>query len=187
MTETLEKIVTKTCNPMVHWLHFPSIHQLQEKSIKDFVVRLRFSAPDCEFQCPNCHFDLQSINIKDQFIRGLQNESRQDILAKASQLNTLEDVIKHSEAFETAQRDQIQPQGSSEVMAACMSDYQKKKKEPNLPKPQTTRPCSGCGNHSHGQPEPNDRSIKCPAWGKNLFELQDPKSFCTCVSTTKSK
>ena len=164
--ETLEKIVTKKCNPTVHWLH-RAINQLQEVSIKDFVVRLRSSAPDCEFQCPNCHFDFQSINIKDQFIQGLQNESIQtDILAKASQLKTLEDVIKHSEAFETAQRDQIQLQGSSEVMAARMPDYQKKKKKPNLPKPQTTRPCSGCGSHSHGQPGSNDRSIKCYAWGK---------------------
>ena len=71
--ETLEEIVRKKCNPMVHRLHFRCIHQLQEES--GFVVKLRSSASDCEFQCPNCHFDLQSINIKDQFIRGLQNES----------------------------------------------------------------------------------------------------------------
>ena len=183
----LKRLSQKKCNPMVHWLHFRSIHQLQEESIKDFVVRLKSSAPDCEFQCPNCHFDLQSINIKDQFIRGLQNESIQtDILAKASQLKTLEDVIKHSEAFETAQRDQIQLQGSSEVMAARMSDYQKKKKEPNLSKPQTTRPCSGCGSHSHGQPGSNDRSIKCPAWGQNCLNCKIPNHFAR-VSTAKSK
>ena len=173
MIETLEKIVTKQCNPTVHQLHFRSVHQLQEESIKDFVVRLRSSAPDCEFQCPSCHFDLQSINIKDQFIRGLQNESIQ-IDRKASQLKTLEDVVKHSEAFETAQCDQIQLQGSSEVMAARMSDYQKKKKEPNLPKPQTTRPCSGCGSHSHGQPGSNDRSTKFPAWVKNCLNCKIP-------------
>ena len=74
-------------------------------------------------------------------------------MAKASQLKTLEHVIKHSEAFETAKRDQIQLQGRSEVMAARMSDYQKKEKEPdlpNLPKPQTTRPFNGCGSHLHG-------------------------------------
>ena len=178
MIEILEKIVTKQCNPTVHQLNFRSIHQLQEESIKDFVVRLRSSAPDCEFQCPNCHFDLQSINIKHQFIRGLHNESIQtDILAKASQLKTLEDVIKHSEAFETAQRDQIQLQGSSEVMAARMSDYQKKKKEPNLSKPKTTRPCSGCGSHSHDQPGSNDRSTKCPAWGKNCLNCKIPNHF----------
>ena len=59
-----------------------------------------------------------------------------------------------------------------------MSDYQKKKKEPNLPKPQTTRPCSGgCGRHSHGQPESNDRSIKCPAWGKNCLNCKIPNPF----------
>ena len=167
MTATLEKIVTKKCNRTVHRLRFRSIHQLQEDSIKDFVVILRSSAPDYKFQCPNCPFDLHSINTKDQFIRGLQNKSIQtDISAKASQLNTLENVIKHSETFETAQRDQIQPRGSSEVMAARISDYQKKKKEPNLLKPQTSRPCSGCGSHSHSQPGSNDRSTKCLAWGK---------------------
>ena len=106
------------------------------------------------------------------------NESIQtDILAKASQLKTLEDVIKHSEAFETAQHDQIQLQGSSEVMAACMSDYQKKKKEPNLPKPQTTRPCGGCGSHPHGQPGSNDRSTKCPTWGKSCLNCKIPNHF----------
>ena len=112
MIETLEKIKDcyKKCNPAVHRLHFLSIYQLQEESIKDFVVRLRSSASDCEFQCPDCHFDLQSINTKDQFIQGLQNERH---ISKVSQLKTLEDVIKHSEAFKTAQRDQIQLQGSS--------------------------------------------------------------------------
>ena len=139
--------------PATFLIYSPTTGRINQR----FCCYIRSSAPDCKFQCPNCHFDFQSINIKDQFIRGLHNESIQtDILAKASQLKTLEDVIKHSEAFETAQRDQIQLQGSSEVMAARMSDYQKKKKEPNLPKPQTTRPCSGCGSHSHGQPGSND-------------------------------
>ena len=188
MMETLEKIVTKQCNPPVHWLHFRSVHQLQEESIKDFVVRLRSSAPNCEFQCPNCHFDLQSINIKDQFIRGLHNESIQtDIIAKASQLKTLEDVIKHSEAFETAQCDQIQLQGSSEVMAAHMSAYQKKKKEPNLPKPQITHPCSGCGSYLHGQLGSNDRSTKCPAWEKNCLNCKIPNHFArVCQQQSQS-
>ena len=58
-----------------------------------------------------------------------------------------------------------------------MSDYQKKKKEPNLPKPQTTRPCSGCGSHSHGQPGSNDRSVKCPACGKNCLNCKIPNHF----------
>ena len=62
-------------------------------------------------------------------------------------------------------------------MAACMSDYTKKKKEPNLPQPQTTRPCSGCGSHSHGQPGSNDRSIKCPVWGKNCLNCKIPNHF----------
>ena len=63
------------------------------------------------------------------------------------------------------------------MMAARISDYQKKKKEPNLPKPQTTHPCSGCGSHSHGQPGSNDRSTKCPAWGKNCLNCKIPNHF----------
>ena len=49
MIETLEKIVTKKCNPMVNRLHFRSIHQLQEESIKDFVVRLGPQHPIASF------------------------------------------------------------------------------------------------------------------------------------------
>ena len=51
--------------------------------IQEFVVRLISLAPDCEFTFPNCTFDLQSNHIRDQFIRGLYNETLQaDILGR---------------------------------------------------------------------------------------------------------
>ena len=54
-----------------------------------------------------CNYDLQSINIRDQFTRGLCNETLQtDILAKDDHLKELESVIKHAEVFQLTQCDQ---------------------------------------------------------------------------------
>ena len=107
LLKTLKQIVTKQSNPAIHRLNFSSLRQSETESIKEFLIRLKSTSPDCEFTCPSCDFDLQPIHVKDQLIRGLENENLQtDILAKASQLKTLEDVIRHAEAFETAQRDQ---------------------------------------------------------------------------------
>ena len=96
MLSVTEKIVTKSMNPAVHWMNFGNLLQSEGKSIKDFLVRLRSLAVDCEFSCLACKTDISSINIKDQFIRGLKNETLQtDILAKATQLKTIDDVVKH--------------------------------------------------------------------------------------------
>ena len=102
----IESIVTSQSNPSVHRMTFSAITQSERETMQDFLVRLRSTAQDCEFSCPSCHFDLQSINVKDQFTRGLYNETLQtDILAKAGHLNTLGQIVKHAEAFESALRD----------------------------------------------------------------------------------
>ena len=75
-----------------------------------------------------------------------------DILAKASQLSTLEQVIKHASAYEAAQHDQGKLQ-THEAMT-IRSEYKKLKEAP-LHKNKPTRPCPGCGSHSHGQPKTN--------------------------------
>ena len=50
---------------------------------------------------------IQDIHLKDQLIKGINNESLQtDILAKANHLKTLEDIIKHAEVFQAALCDQ---------------------------------------------------------------------------------
>ena len=95
---------------------------MKAESIKDFLMRIRPLAVDCEFSCPACKTDISSINIKDQLIRSLHNETLQtDILAKATQLKTIDNIVKHAEAFETALRDQSQLHSSAEVHATCAS------------------------------------------------------------------
>jgi len=114
----LETIVTKQSNPTVHRMNFSSMIQSPNEQIKDYLIRLKTYATDCEFTCSNCQFDLSSSHIKDQFIRGLHNDVLQtDILAKAGSLKTLEDIVKHSEAFETAINDQLKLQTSANAMA----------------------------------------------------------------------
>ena len=114
---TLENIVTKRSNPTVHRMKFSNITQSDNELIKDYVVRLNSAAKDCEFECPSCSHCLQPIHVKDQFIRGLRNSILQtDILAKPNILVKLEDIIRHSEAFETALYDQSKLQDSSEIV-----------------------------------------------------------------------
>ena len=98
--------------------------------IQKFVIRLKSVAPDCEFTCSNCQHDIQEQhNIKDQLIRGLFNEILQtDILAKASHLQFLADIIRHVKAFEAAQCDHNHLQQLSEVQAfRSSSSYRKTK------------------------------------------------------------
>ena len=101
--------MTRKTNPAVHRLNFRSLSQSEGEQTKNFLVRLKASAKDCMFECPACKHDLSEMNIKDQLIRGLSNHSLQtDILAKADQLQELESIIKHAEAFETALHDQAE-------------------------------------------------------------------------------
>ena len=105
----MKLLLQKKSNPAVHRLTFSSLFQSEGEPINDFIIRLKSVSPDCEFTCPGCHKDLQPFHIKDQLIRGLHDETLQtDILAKASHLLKLEDVIKHAQAYESAQRDQFE-------------------------------------------------------------------------------
>ena len=120
----LEGIVTKRSNPTVHRVKFSNIIQNDGELVKDYVVRLNSAAKDCEFACPSCGHDLQQTNVKDQFIKGIYNSSLQTgILAKAETLTSLDDIIKHAEAFETALHDQSKLHNSSSV--ARISDYKR--------------------------------------------------------------
>ena len=113
----IEQIVTKRSNPAVHRLNFSKLVQAETESISDYLVRLKSTARDCEFSCPNCKFDLMPVNVKDQMIRGIHSEILQtDILSKASTLKSLEDIVKHAESFESAVSDQSKLQDSGEAM-----------------------------------------------------------------------
>ena len=128
LLDTLEAIVTKKSNPAVHRLTFASLFQSEGEPVNDFVIWLKFVSPNSEFTCHGCNKDLEPFHIKDQLICGLYDETLQtDILAKASHLTKLEDVIKHAEAYESAQHDQSTLQKSNESTTARTSICQKHK------------------------------------------------------------
>ena len=160
----IETIVTQKSNPGVHTMAFSSVTQKDGESIKDFTTRLKSAALDCAFACPSCSFDLLPMNVKDQFIRGLANDVLQtNILAKANQLNSLEDIVKHGETFEAAVRDQTKLQDSADIMAARTSEWSKMKETRPNDMIKQQKPCTGCGSLSHGS---GSRSTKCPTWHK---------------------
>ena len=106
MLKTIESVVMKRANPAVHQMNFGNLTQHESESIQDFLVCIRTLAIDCEFSCPTCSVNISAMHIRDQFIDGLHNVQLQtDILAKACNLKTVEDIVKHAEAFEIALRD----------------------------------------------------------------------------------
>ena len=137
-------------------------------------VFLRGLVPQC--QCPLCQCDLVPLHVKDQFICELFNNTLQtDILAKAGHLQTLEQLIAHAEAFETALWNQLALNDTTAPSSiSCISDYHKQRQ--NKP-PRSSRPCSGCGSHSHGTLGSNDRFTKCPVWGKNYLNCSISNHF----------
>ena len=133
MIQIIETIVTKHSNPAVRRLNFATLPKSEGKSMQNSIVQLKSVAKNCEYSCPSCYVDLQSIHVKDQFIRGLHNETLQtDILAKAKYHKSLEDIVKHFEAFESALRDQAQLHQQSDS-ASRISAY--KKSRSNVSKP----------------------------------------------------
>ena len=159
MLKTIESVVTKRANPVVHRMNFGNLTQHESESIQSTL------AIDCELSCPTCCVNISAMHISDQFIRGLHNLQLQtDILAKACNLKTVEDIVKHAEAFETALRDQSQFQHSADVHAARASPYRKQKQQ-NFPPNKT---CNGCGSKDHGIPGMSPRHSYCPAWGKGM-------------------
>ena len=182
MLEVIEKIVTKSVNPAVHRMHFGNLMQSEGESIKDFLVRIRSLDVDCEFSCPACKTDISSINIKDQFICGLHSKTLQtDILAKAAQLKTIDDIVKHAEAFETALHDQSQLHSSAEAHAARASSLRKRRQQQQ----QQHQACSGCGSNTHGIVGTPPRHSHCPAWGKLCDTCKKPNHFApVCRKST---
>ena len=165
----IQSLVTERSNPAVHRKAFTSIQQSETESIQDFLVRIQTAATDCEFTCPSCEFDLSTLNIRDQFIRGLNNSNIQtDILSKANQLKTLVDTVNHAKAIESALRDQSQiehsKKGSDHVYGAKEKGkkFQYKQKSTQFEKFQQSNKCIGCGDNTHSNRE---REKKCPAWG----------------------
>ena len=169
----IEAIVTKSANPAVHRKDFHSIVQGEIETVQDFVIRLQTAVPDCEFSCPSCDFDLSDTNIRDQFIRGLSNTTIQtDVLTKASQLSSLEEVVNHAKSIESALRDQSSFEKGKEehVYGANYRKSNLKKSVRFNTKTQSRQharqkqnSCIGCGSETHRN---HERDQKCPAWGQ---------------------
>ena len=183
MLETIENIVTKRINTAVHRKNFRNIVQ-EDETIQNYLTRIRSAAVDCEFVCPECDLDISRVDIKDQFTQGLRNEVLQmDILAKADQLKTIEDVVKHAEAYETALQDQQQLQHQTDAQVNRVSDYKKGKNNSKFSKPLIEHPeparktCSGCGSNCHGTKGTPPRHSHCPAWGQTCSSCQKPNHF----------
>ena len=181
--KAIEPIVTVRSNPAVHRKAFGELIQGENQTVKNFVVRLRSAATDCAFQCPNpeCQYDLSSINIKDQFIRGLNNSTLQaEILAKTNQLKTLDDVTNYAESFETAIRDQntlSNNTGTNDTAFKFSHKKHQKQQQQQQQQQQSTsqylpsqRPCNGCGDETHGR----NRNTQCSAWGKDCHNCGKP-------------
>lgn len=195
LLDKVELIVTRKSNPTVYRMGFSGLMQNDHENVNAFVVRLKDTAKDCEFQCPSCQHDMSKTYVRDQFIRGLNNDMLQtDILAKADQLKSLEDVVKHSEAFEAAIRDQSIMQEGADVQH-IRSEYRRKKLEKD--KKETTysdstsssqkKPCSGCGRFGHGAPGAQDRKAKCAAWGKECYKCHQHGHFARVCRSKSSE
>ena len=188
----LESIVTRQSNPAVHRLAFSNISQSDNETIRAYLVRLTSNSKDCEFECPSCKYDLASTHIKDQFIRGLNNSTLQtDILAKAGQLKTLESVVKHAEAFETAIFDQSKLSDNipTEMMRLRVSEYKRRENSFKFKNPQSFKnerqrqsKCPGCGSFSHGS---KNRSVACPAWGQTCHNCKRVNHFASVCRQDK--
>ena len=183
----LKSIVTQRVNPELHRKEFGDIIQGEHDSIKDFVVRLRSAAIECSFECYSCKIDLSETRIRDQFIRGLHDQTLQaDILSKTKQLKTLDELIQHAESYEAALRDQEKFRGGAGNQESDVFAVQPHKKNKRFQKKSQGKACSGCGSHSHGGIGSNDRAEKCSAWGKDCGNCGRPNHFASVCRQSKN-
>ena len=181
LLDEIEKVVTRRSNPMVHRVAFGNLYQAEGENVKDFVRRLQSAATDCEFSCVSCKYNLGDVHIMDQLIRGMYDKRLQaDVLAKAASLRTLESILNHAEAFETALYDQSQllKTENTEVMnvddIAAISSKKFKGRSNRFHAQNKNRLCNGCGGVLH-----QAREAECPAWGKNCTNCGKANHFAS--------
>ena len=189
MLEEIEGVVTHRVNPAVHRRNFNKLQQQENESMQDFRNRLNTEAVDCEYSCPECSADISWVNIRDQFISGLNNEPLQtDILAKADQLPTVDDVVKHAEAFESAIRDQSNLNDSSDLELSRLSEYRKgkrnKKAGHNSNKNSNNNSNNSSNNSGSNNSNNNSNNNSSSSNDSNNNSNNKQKSCSGCGSTT---
>lgn len=186
--DKIESVVTQRANPMVHRIAFANLSQSENESIQSYVVRLRSSAKDCDFSCPDCKVDISNTYIKDQFVCGVRNHMLQtDILAKAETLTDIDKTVKHAEAFESALRDQSKIADTAEVAAARMSAYRSHKTAAQKPAgasgwnanarppPRPPLPPGGGAAYNASKPAQQQSRPVCTGCGRNWHARPGPR------------
>ena len=175
LIEYIKNMATKSSHPAVYRLAFYNLHQKENQSIDQYVDELRSKAVDCNFVCPSdsCTFDYSDYAIMDRLIQGVYEKTTQtNILTHIQSLQTLEDVIKHTNSIEAAKQDislmeEVNKKHEYDDMyVARASTYKRgnqQNKNPNF-KQNTDELCTGCGRPGHSSYLA--RKANCPAWGK---------------------
>ena len=141
-------IVNVISNPAVHRKEFDNMEQNSNKSIKEFITRLKLCSADCNFVCPfNEHHDLTEYHLINLVRSGVANKAlQQELLQKCDTLNTLKDITQFCENFESAKNDSEKLCGNDYMISslekddivAAISNYRKLKKVENQRRDQQT-------------------------------------------------
>ena len=105
-------------------------------------------------------------------------------------MNTIQDIVKHTEASEKAVRDQSQLYTSAEAQAAQILTYRRNKQQSKrFLQPTSKQVCSGCGSTKHGVVGTPPQHSHSPAWGKLCQTCKKPNHFalaCHKLSETNT-
>ena len=205
--EMLRKLLTSKATPETYRNKLFIMTQGPDETCQEWLKRLKEVAPDCEFTflCPNdatTYHRFDETIIRTKFILGLANmHIKQDLLAKSSELPSLDAVFSHANRMEATSRDldsiartvaAIQPY-SQEISSASETDevnkisnyrrQQKTKKQPFNRQSRPRQPCDGCGSTQHSTEE---RPAKCPAWKKSCNHCKRRGHFSTVCRSNKN-
>ena len=170
-------ITQRTSNRAVKRKTFTKLTQQDNESVRDFVIRCKQVATECNFACPCCDADLTNWMLTDKITCGVHNETLQhELLQQNDSLASLEAVIRYCETFEAALNDRklldtdrtvaavpvTDDHSDLELAAAGLSAYKQSKRRPQQRHTtsgtvQDTTPCRYCGGVPHTQ------SQHCPA------------------------
>ena len=211
--EMLRKLLTAQAAPDSYRHKFFNMAQNQEETCHHWLKRLQEVAPDCEFTIvcdhnPNTLHRFDDSLLKTKFVLGLSDQTiKQDLIARSSELTTLNQVFNYATRIEATSRDMKATKtivekaiagisidqdcfsSGEEYEVGKLSTYRKtrnpsrqKTSSRHLPNTEPKR-CSGCGSNQHTN---LDRSSKCPAWGKVCKSCGKRGHFSSVCPGTKA-